>query len=581
MSSVTGFTNPTVVADRHGRRARVMAPARYRRLAWAVITVVAFMAMAETVCFLGISRHQAEQNSERLQNRATRLLLQSLIDAETGVRGYVITGKPQFLEPYHSGIRAMEALPPGRLTELDMGEGAHAGGGSTFSATLSSLRKLWATEIDAVQPSMDRSASERALAEGKVYMDALRIPIARLMDKRDGIVADLDRSMSTERTANLVLILFGTITAIGAVVYAFDRSIRDGVRRDRAVKNGAEASRRTRLLSSMTEMLQSATDRDDANEVLRASATHLMPGVAGALYVFNNSRDRLDLSTRWPGTEPGEPEAVPDHIAPSACWALKRGKSHRNRVFAGALRCTHCGNGGPNLEIPMAARGELYGLLQLTARGIDPDQRLDELQEVAGSVADSMSLALSSIALREQLRNQALRDPLTGLYNRRFMEEMLARFTQEAGRRQSPTSAVMIDLDHFKLLNDQYGHPAGDMVLRHVANAIASLVRPTDVACRIGGEELLILMPDCDLASAEAKAELIRAAIASLSTDGGTPPVTASFGVASRPETTARGEDLLPHADAALYAAKNKGRNTVVVSPLRQSTPALVVAEGR
>ena len=220
-------------------------------------------------------------------------------------------------------------------------------------------------------------------------------------------------------------------------------------------------------------------------------------------------------------------------------------------------------------------------MLQLTARGIDPDQRLDELQEVAGSVADSMSLALSSIALREQLRNQALRDPLTGLYNRRFMEEMLARFTQEAGRRQSPTSAVMIDLDHFKLLNDQYGHPAGDMVLRHVANAIASLVRPTDVACRIGGEELLILMPDCDLASAEAKAELIRAAIASLSTDGGTPPVTASFGVASRPETTARGEDLLPHADAALYAAKNKGRTPVVVSPLRQSTPALVVADGR
>lgn len=107
-------------------------------------------------------------------------------------------------------------------------------------------------------------------------------------------------------------------------------------------------------------------------------------------------------------------------------------------------------------------------------------------------------------------------------------------------------------------------------------------MRPTDVACRIGGEEeFLVLVPDCDLASAEAKAELIRAAIASLSTDGGTPPVTASFGLASRRETTARGESLLPHADAALYAAKIKGSNAVVVSPLRQSTPAVVVAEGR
>ena len=228
----------------------------------------------------------------------------------------------------------------------------------------------------------------------------------------------------------------------------------------------------------MTEMLQGALDRDDANEVLRASATHLMPGVAGALYVFNNSRDRLDLRTRWPGTEPGEPEVSPDHIAPSACWALKRGKSHRNHVYEGALRCTHCGSESPNLEIPMAARGELYGLLQLTARGANPDQTLDELQEIAGSVADSMSLALSSIALREQLRMQALRDQLTGLINRRFMEEMLVRFTQEAGYRHLPTSAVMIDLDHFKLLNDQYGHPAGDTVLRHVPNIIASLVRP-------------------------------------------------------------------------------------------------------
>ena len=381
MSARIGFINPNAKTDQHGRRARAMTPDRYRRLAWAVISVVAFMAVAETVCFLGISRHQAEQNGVRLQNRATRQLLQSLIDAETGVRGYVITGKPQFLEPYNSGIRAMEAFPPERLTELDVAGQAHADGRSTFSATLSGLRSLWATEIDAVgRPDADRSATERALLEGKAYMDALRVPIARLMDRRDGIVADLDRSMSMERTANLVLILFGTITAIGAVVYAFDRSIRDGVRRDRAVRNGAEASRRTRLLSSMTEMLQSATDRDDANEVLRASATHLMPGVAGALYVFNNSRDRLDLSTRWPGTEPGEPEASPDHISPSTCWALKRGKPHRNHVFAGALRCTHCGSGSPNLEIPMAARGELYGLLQLSARGINPGQTLDELQ---------------------------------------------------------------------------------------------------------------------------------------------------------------------------------------------------------
>ena len=572
----SGLTRPVA--------SNVMDPRRYRMRAWSIILLVVLMAIAETVGFLTISRHQAEQNEVRTQNRGTRQLLQYLVDAETGVRGFLITGKPQFLEPYHSGVRAIDLLPPERLVELDTALSQSDVGAPLFGETLHSLRALWATEInEASGGAENRKSTERALTDGKQLMDKLRARIAAMMDTRDVRIAKLDERISSERTWNLITILVGTVTAIAAVTYAFDRSIRDGVRRDRAVQVGAEASRRTRLLSSMAEMLQSAVDRDDANEVLLASATRLLPGVSGALYVFNNSRDRLDLSIEWPGSDGGNEvsRGSPVHIAPAGCWALKRGKPHRNGVFAGALRCTHCVSGNTSLEIPMAARGELYGLLQLMPWGDDADLRIDGLEEVARALADAMSLALSSIALREQLRNQALRDPLTGLYNRRFMEEMLERFTQDAERKRLPTSVVMIDLDHFKLLNDRYGHPVGDAVLRQVANTITSLVRGPDVACRIGGEELMILMPDCGLCDAEAKAEQLRAAIAALSTDGSIPSVTASFGVASRPETTARPEDLLPHADAALYAAKKQGRNAVVSSSVRQSIPTLVAAEGK
>ncbi len=181
-----------------------------------------------------------------------------------------------------------------------------------------------------------------------------------------------------------------------------------------------------------------------------------------------------------------------DNLLPTTCWALKRGKPHMNLPGDGALRCRHVTAHQTTLEIPMAARGELYGMLEIGAQGDDAASRLDTITPVAGAIADAMSLALSGQALRERLRNQALRDPLTGLYNRRFLEEMLERLCLDAERRKTPVAAIMIDLDHFKRLNDQHGHAAGDAVLRDVAAAILSCLRTTDIACRYGGEELAI-----------------------------------------------------------------------------------------
>ena len=267
-----------------------------------------------------------------------------------------------------------------------------------------------------------------------------------------------------------------------------------------------------------------------------------------------------------------------DHMAPSTCWALKRGKVHINEIGIGALRCAHSDETTVTLDIPMTARGQLHGMLEIAADGADASQRLEAARPIATAIGDAMSLALSNAALRDQLRNQALRDGLTSLYNRRFLEEVQERLCLDAERRGTSIAMIMLDLDHFKKLNDTYGHSGGDTVLREVAAAILSSIRGTDIACRFGGEELLILLPDCNLEMAAGKAEQIRNRIASLTFTGGM-AVTGAFGVAAVPETSAAARTLLNDADAALYQAKTAGRNRVAMAPVRAERPGIVAAE--
>jgi diguanylate cyclase (GGDEF)-like protein len=281
--------------------------------------------------------------------------------------------------------------------------------------------------------------------------------------------------------------------------------------------------------------------------------------------VFNNSGDRLELSTSWSWPDDAPPSET---ISPLHCWALKRGKSHLNQSGQGQLVCEHHSSDFAVLEMPMMARGEVYGLLGFQASGDDAEQRLNAYAQIAGALSDAMSLALSNIALRDKLRTQALRDPLTGLYNRRYMEDALDRYANLAERNENALSLIMIDLDHFKRLNDEHGHALGDVVLSEVASTIVGAIRPCDIACRFGGEELVVLLPDCSIEEAAAKAELLRSRIERLSENHGT-KISASFGVATIPASSSKAADALNDADAALYRAKVDGRNRVACAPQR------------
>jgi diguanylate cyclase (GGDEF)-like protein len=325
----------------------------------------------------------------------------------------------------------------------------------------------------------------------------------------------------------------------------------------------------------MGELLQSSVTPEDIRRIVAHTAEELLPDLSGAFYVFNNSRDRLDILGLWGHAR--LPPDLPEYLVPAECWALKRGRLH-GRGIGDTLRCDHAGD-GPSLAlcVPMQARGEVYGLLQFHDDGTN-GRLAAETVELAQALADGVSLALANLALREKLRNQALRDELTGLYNRRFLEETLPRLVAHAERRGAPISVLMLDLDHFKQVNDRHGHAVGDAVLREVGALLIARLRRMDIACRYGGEELIVLLPDCPAADALARANDICASVRALRdrAESSLPAVTVSIGVAAWPEHGEQVGKVIEAADGALYAAKRAGRDRAL--PAEAAAPALVLA---
>lgn len=402
-----------------------------------------------------------------------------------------------------------------------------------------------------------KAGSERRfiLSFGLIGCLAVLAFVRELLDRLGMLSGDL-QSFSASSEVALDFLLLAIVST------SFPQLLREMNKRRNSALHAQQALSQIELLFNMTDMLQSALGHADANSVLRATASSLLPGFGGALYIFNNSGDRLELSTSWAWPET---IALGETISPSQCWAIKRGKNHFNLASDNALCCEHQQCCVTTMEIPMMARGEIYGLLLVQRDGSLAQSELALIEPAANALADAMSLSLSNLALRERLRSQALRDSLTGLYNRRYMEDAFERLAGQSTSSGSPMSVIMIDLDHFKKLNDDHGHSMGDAMLAETAATILGAVGPRDVACRYGGEELVVLLPDCGLEDSIARAELLRCRIERLSEIHGV-SISASIGVAAIGETS-NAQNALSHADKALYKAKREGRNRVVAAP--------------
>jgi diguanylate cyclase (GGDEF)-like protein len=222
----------------------------------------------------------------------------------------------------------------------------------------------------------------------------------------------------------------------------------------------------------------------------------------------------------------------------------------------------------------MVAQGDTIGVLQLhlaadPESSSPPDQHNEAARErIASSAAGQIALSIASLRLRAALKDQSIRDPLTGLYNRRFMQEYLERELPRARRSKRSLAVVFIDLDHFKRFNDSFGHESGDSVLQVFAKALTNHFRDSDVICRYGGEEFALVLPDSPLSQAELRVNGLREEIKKMvftHRDTKLGSVTLSAGIAAFPGNGHTAEELFRVADRCLYESKRQGRDRVTL----------------
>jgi len=328
------------------------------------------------------------------------------------------------------------------------------------------------------------------------------------------------------------------------------------------------------VLSAMNELLQACAGSKEAYGIIAQYCGHLFPSYAGALYVISASRNLVNSMATWNDPSGSEPEFEPED-----CWALRRGQPQIADAGQIDTPCRHLIEvRGGHACIPLTAQGIGIGLLylqrpkgaQTTEAFLPPEDR-----KLALAIAESVAMSLSNLSLQEALRRQSIRDPLTGLFNRRYLEESVERELARLARREHPAGFVMMDLDHFKNFNDTFGHEGGDALLRTFGQFLREHLRKEDIPCRYGGEEFCILFSELSLEETVRRAEELRSGVSRLGVQYGGQHlgvVTLSVGVAAYPTHGNTLSDLLTAADAALYRAKADGRDRVVVAKT-SSTP--------
>lgn len=318
-----------------------------------------------------------------------------------------------------------------------------------------------------------------------------------------------------------------------------------------------ERMRQTALLGDLSLALQGCINSAELTELVARAAVALFPGSSGAL-LLNAAADVVELHHAWGSS------AHQEIFLPKDCWALRIGHPYHVRQ-AGAVSCAHLREKHTDyICLPLIANSEILGVLHLS--GLSGNVTEAGIPWAAESIAERTAIAIAAIRRGERLQIRATRDGLTGIYNRRFMEEALTIEQSRAERRGSSIGLMMVDVDHFKRFNDTFGHEAGDAVLRGIGRLLRRTMREGDMPCRYGGEEFAIILPGADLAQTRQRAEAIRTAIEHWKPQNeghSFSQVTVSIGIAALPLNGKSWQAALKVADEALYSAKHGGRNQV------------------
>ena len=533
--------------------------------------------------------------------RHSRLLHIAMLDQETGLRGWLATGDATFLAPYQSGREAADETSRKLVAQGVADPDIAAGIVDTMVAR--AAWEMWAQEAaDLVVGADDRTDGHLKvfLLEGKELFDEFR-----LADERGTtpIVALRDRAIDHQRWA-LVGVL-GTYVLVTAV--AAERALR---RRRQlattvlgpiegllttidALRAGDLAARPTATgvteldamgsaLGALADELGTAqhlaVERDRRLSLLASrleAVVRVAREVSGSLSVryvsetvASAAADLLDAPvTLWVRAEDGplfaaRRSADPHGNVPPSDLAVPR-------LVAVSLADARATSDESARAYPLVLGGMVVGVREVATPTVG-----EEADHVLQALLSTAAAALESARMHSAVRELADMDALTQLPNRRRLEADLQTEWDRSRRYGRPLSFVMVDLDHFKRLNDEHGHPVGDTVLHAAAGAVQATLRATDTAYRYGGEEIAVMLRETDLDAATSVAERIRSAVGAVTLTGSAVRVTASLGVAERASEMRLHTELVAAADAALYAAKRTGRDRVVAHAVAPSRPS-------
>jgi diguanylate cyclase (GGDEF)-like protein len=479
-------------------------------------------------------------NSATAVQEAQRLLT-AMLDQETGARGYFVTRDPVFLQPWYGGTSNFAvALAAARKT------GSGDRGLQADLATQAGIAHRWhdatAAGIASFRRSARRTTPQAALA-GKALMDSFRTANAHFM-----------RDLERRRDASLSRATWLSVVLAGGLSLALSIAALLLLRRSRL-----RETRRQRREAEFRELLQASPSEEESRQVLIRHIKGTIPDTGVAVLNRNNSDDRLELTVSDAAHQTPLRDLPEARFTPQDCLAVRLSRPHKREAEESPLgKCELCGRLAADIACePLLVGGQVIGSVLAAKHGQIKESEQAHLRstvmQAAPIIANQRNLSLAE--------TRAATDSLTALPNRRAADDTLKRMVAQAIRATRPMSAVLLDLDHFKQINDVHGHDQGDEALAAVGSILFGSLRASDFAARYGGEEFLVLLPDTARAQACVVAEKLRLLIERSEIRPGR--VTASFGVATLPDDAGTADDLIRQADRALYAAKHGGRNRV------------------
>ena len=513
----------------------------------ALLTLLAIAAMAGGV----LATSHVQRSTADLHAGETALTASTRLDvsrADGALADYALTGDPQSVDLARSTLTHLQAgLPVAREEAAD--DGIESDAVQREIVRTDEIARWVRADLASATPALRRSALRRDTGQRHGLVEEVLDANAALT-ARQKVLADAEDRRASLIPALLILVLGLVFGAAAALV----------ARRRRREQFAAERVRVSQ--ERFGEAMQVSESQLEAHRLLKSHLERAIPGTTITVMNRNNSADRLEAST--PLLLDSPLELALQHARPRSCMAVRLSRPFdQGPGSEEVLRCELCGVVEARTTCgPLLVGGEVIGAVLAEHHG-EPTAVAAERIEQSVVQAAPILANLRNLAIAEM---RAATDALTGLPNRRSVDDTLLRMLAQAGRSFTPLSVILLDLDHFKQINDSFGHDRGDEVLAGLGTRLRESLRESDFAGRSGGEEFVLMLPDTDRTGAVRLADKLRLSLAGLSVPGVDRSITASFGIACFPDDAVDAPALLRCADRALYAAKRGGRDRIEAS---------------